>query len=88
MPIINLVSTASAFITGIICIGGAIYTLVHWYSNIQKQSIDIAAIKEENTLIVYALSACLEGFSQLGASENILDAKTKLDKYINTRAHK
>ena len=52
------------------------------------QDKDIDKIKEENTLIVFALSACLDGLQQLGANHTVTVAKDKLDKYINKRAHK
>ena len=42
-----------------------------------------AAERKELTLIVYALSACLDGLGQLGANHTVPVAKDKLDKYIN-----
>ena len=47
----------------------------------------IAKIKEENTLICFALSACLDGLQQLGANHSVPVAKDKLDKYLNQKAH-
>jgi hypothetical protein len=46
-----------------------------------------AAERKELTLIVYALSACLDGLGQLGANHTVPVAKDKLDKYINKQAH-
>ena len=46
-----------------------------------------AAERKELTLIVYALSACLDGLVQLGANHTVPIAKDKLDKYINKQAH-
>ena len=46
-----------------------------------------AAERKELTLIVYALSACLDGLGQLGANHTVPIAKDKLDKYINKQAH-
>ena len=59
-----------------------------WYLKQNVQDKDIDKIKEENTLIVFALSACLDGLQQLGANHTVTVAKDKLDKYINKRAHK
>lgn len=53
-------------------------------SNIEKAA---AAERKELTLIVYALSACLDGLTQLGANHTVPIAKDKLDKYINKQAH-
>lgn len=52
-----------------------------------KEAKDIAEIKAEQTMIVYALSACLDGLAQLGANHSVPVAKDKLDKYINQKAH-
>ena len=48
---------------------------------------DIAHIKKENTLICYALSACLDGLLQLGCNHTVPDAKKRLDKHLNEQAH-
>lgn len=53
-----------------------------------SQDKDIARLKEENTLLVFGLSACLDGLQQLGANHSVPIAKDKLDKYINQMAHK
>ena len=47
-----------------------------------------ARVAEENTLICYGLSACLDGLQQLGANHTVPKAKDKLDKYLNQQAHK
>lgn len=49
---------------------------------------DIARLKEENTLICFGLCAALDGLEQLGANHTVPIAKGKLDKYLNTQAHK
>lgn len=48
---------------------------------------DVHRLKEENCLICYALSACLDGLQQLGANHTVPIAKDKLDKYLNQQAH-
>ncbi len=80
--------TAAAVITAIGVILGAIFAVYRWYLKQEKQDKDIARIKEENTLVVFALSACLDGLQQLGANHTVPIAKDKLDKYINQQAHK
>ena len=58
-----------------------VYDLV---TNQKKQDNDIKDIKRE---VVYALSACLDGLTQLGANHNVPQAKQRLDNYINQAAH-
>ena len=48
---------------------------------------DVKRIKEENCLICFALSACLDGLQQLGANHAVPLAKDKLDRYLNQQAH-
>lgn len=48
---------------------------------------EVAALKHENGLLCYGLSACLDGLMQLGANHSVPAAKEKLDKYLNERAH-
>ena len=61
--------------------------LHHWYLTQEKQDKAIKQIKKEQTLIVYAMSACLDGLQQLGANSSVTAAKDKLDKHINKQAH-
>lgn len=78
----------AAVIGALDVIFGVVFAVYRWYLKQEKQDKDIAHIKEEDTLIVFALSACLDGLQQLGANHTVPIAKDKLDKYINQRAHK
>lgn len=84
----DTISTIAAVITALGVIFGVIFAIYKWYLKQEKQDKDIAHIKEEDTLIVFALSACLDGLQQLGANHTVPIAKDKLDKYINQQAHK
>lgn len=52
---------------------------------IQKQQ---AHIREEQTLICYAVTACLDGLHQQGCNGNVTDALNHMNKYLNVSAHK
>ena len=80
--------TAAAFLGALLTIFGIIFAVYRWYLKQEKQDTDIAKIKEENTLICFALFACLDGLQQLGANHTVPIAKDKLDKYLNQQAHK
>lgn len=84
----DTIITIAAVIGALGVIFGVIFAIYKWYLKQEKQDKDIAHIKEEDTLIVFALSACLDGLQQLGANHTVPIAKDKLDKYINQRAHK
>ena len=84
----DTIITIAAVITALGVIFGVIFAIYKWYLKQEKQDKDIAHIKEEETLILFALSACLDGLQQLGANHTVPIAKDKLDKYINQQAHK
>ena len=84
----DTIVTLAAVIGALGVIFGVIFAVYRWYLKQEKQDKDIACIKEEDTLIVFALSACLDGLQQLGANHTVPIAKNKLDKYINQQAHK
>ena len=86
--------TTAAVIAAIIAIVGYYNKVYSWVKHQEEQDkrmdkIERAAATElkELTLIVYALSACLDGLGQLGANHTVPVAKDKLDKYINKQAH-
>lgn len=83
----NVIYIAS-FISAASVIIGLIFSVYRWYLKQNSQDDDILRIKEENTLICFALSACLDGLEQLGANHTVTKAKDKLDKYLNQQAHK
>lgn len=81
------VIAAAAFIAAVVAIFGYYNKAHKWYLKQEQQDKDIKAIKREQTMVVYALSACLDGLGQLGANHAVPTAKEKLDKYINQQAH-
>lgn len=44
--------------------------------------------KEERIIIVKALSACLDGLSQLGANHSVPESKKELDDFLLKKSHK
>lgn len=80
--------TFASLITALGVIFGVVFKAHKWYLKQKKLEEEIKQMKEENTLICYALSACLDGLQQLGCNHTVPDAKDKLDEYLNQQAHK
>ena len=90
--------TAGAVVSALLLLL-SIFTKGHnWFLNQGKQDEkieklkqhhedDVQRIKQENYLICYALSACLDGLMQLKCNHTVPDAKQKLDEYLNQQAH-
>lgn len=90
--------TAGAVLAAVTALGGALIALykrsrkpdenARLIAELKEQhETDIKQIKKENTLVCYALSACLDGLLQLGCNHTVPDAKSKLDKHLNQQAH-
>lgn len=88
MALVEIIKLVAEIISAISIIFGVIFACYRWYLKQKKQDADIKAIKEENTLICYALRACLDGLEQLGANHTVPVAKEKLEKHLNILAHK
>lgn len=84
----TILKPIAEFISALAVILGVIFACYRWYLRQNKQDEDIKSIKEENTLICYALRACLDGLEQLGANHTVPDAKMRLEKHLNKSAHK
>ncbi|MBQ8209909.1 MAG: branched-chain amino acid ABC transporter permease [Clostridia bacterium] len=85
---IEFFTTVAELISAVSIVFGVIFACYRWYLKQNKQNEEIRAMKEENTLICYALQACLDGLEQLGANHTVPKAKEKLEKHLNVSAHR
>lgn len=83
---IDIIEMASV-ITAATIIGGALFGIFMFYIDSKHQKEEIKTIKKEQTVICYALSACLNGLHQLGANGEVTDALKMMNKHINKAAH-
>ena len=92
MNLKDFIPELAGIVSSLLVIFGVVLGIHKWYLTRQekdaKHDVEIARIKEENTLIIYALSACLDGLQQLGANHTVPIAKEKLSKHLNIQAHK
>ena len=90
--------TFSAVIGAVIAIATNFSKIVRWVDRQRKQDEDIKAlkkhheedmvsIKEEQTLLVYGVLACLKGLSEQGCNGPVTEAIHKFEKYLNQKAH-
>lgn len=85
---VSNIITAASLITALGIILGVVFRWLKGYLKQKQLEEEIKQMKEENALICFALSACLDGLQQLGANHTVPIAKEKLDKYLNQQAHK
>lgn len=82
------VVTAAAVVGALVALVTYFVKLVHWVDEQKKQDGDIAAMKNEQTLIIYALLACLKGLKEQGCNGPVTEAIGKIEKHLNKEAHR
>lgn len=89
---------AAGVIGAVVAIASFIAKLVRWVDRQKKQDEDIKdlrkhheddmqSIKEEQTLLVYGVLACLKGLSEQGCNGPVTETIIKIEKYLNQKAH-
>jgi hypothetical protein len=90
--------TAGAVVGAIVALVTYFSKVVRWVDKQAKQDKDIqdirkhheedmASIKEEQTLLVYGVLACLEGLKEQGCNGPVTEAIGKFKKHLNKKAH-
>lgn len=91
--------TAGAVVGAIVAMVTYFTKVVRWVDKQDKQDNeikeirqhhedDMASIKEEQTLLVYGVLACLKGLSEQGCNGPVTEAINKFEKHLNEKAHK
>ena len=83
---------ACSVILGVIIGGYKLYDrLLDHISDLERrmtaQEKELERIKKEDTLVIFALRACLDGLKQQGCNGKVTEAFDMLDKHINKAAH-
>ena len=90
---------ASKFIGAAGVISGAVIAFVKWFLKQDKQSTDIEElgehhekdlrdVQEELCILNYAVLAALDALKQQGYNGGVSEARDKLEKHINQKAHR
>ena len=79
--------TAAAVLGAAVSIGTFTARLVRWFDRQKEQDRDLAAIREEQTLLTYGVLACLKGLQEQGCNGPVSEAIDKIERHINKAAH-
>ena len=90
--------TASAVVAAFLSLVAVFARFVRWMDRQKQQDADIKALrathnndmdsmKQEQTLIVYGLLACLKGLKEQGCNGPVTEAINKIEKHLNQKAH-
>ena len=91
--------TASAIVGASVALVTYFSKVVRWVDKQGKQDEDIKSlrkhheedmesIKEEQTLLVFGVLACLQGLREQGCNGSVTETIQKYEKYLNQKAHK
>ena len=88
----------SSVVAAVIALVAAFSKGVRWVDRQKQQDCDIKSLrdkhnsdmdsmKQEQTLIVYGLLACLKGLKEQGCNGPVTEAINKIEKHLNQMAH-
>lgn len=90
--------TAAAVLGAVTALLTYLFKAVRWVDRQKRQDEDIkalkchheediSAIKQEQTLLVYGILACLKGLKEQGCNGPVTEAIQKIEKHLNQKAH-
>ena len=82
------VTTLAATITALGVVFGAVFGIYRWFLKQEKQDKDIKSIKEEQSVLVHGVLACLQGLREQGCNGPVTAAIEQIENHINKQAHK
>lgn len=91
--------TAAAVVGAVIALAKYFSTVVRWVDKQTEQDSeikglrqhheeDMQAIREEQTLLMYGVLACLKGLKEQGCNGTVTETIDRIEKYLNQKAHK
>ena len=81
-------TTVAATITALGVIFGAVFAAYKWFLKQEKQDRDIKSIKEEQSVLVHGVLACLMGLKEQGCNGPVTEAIEQIENHLNKQAHK
>ncbi len=84
----DVIIKAAALLGALSVLVGAIVAVYKILEGNKRQSQEINAMKEEQTIICYALQGALQGLIEQGCDGPCKDALNILQKHLNKTAHK
>ena len=79
---------AAAVLSALCVLVGGIVAVYKILEGHKRQSAEINAMKEEQTIICYALQGALQGLIEQGCDGPCKDALNMLQKHLNKTAHR
>jgi hypothetical protein len=85
---VDVVIKAAAVLSALGVIGGVLLWCFRFVNRQKKQDKELASLCEEQTIMCFAVLACLKGLKEQGCNGPVTEALEKLEKHLNKQAHK
>jgi hypothetical protein len=82
------ITALAATITALGVVFGAVFGIYRWFLKQEKQDKNIKSIKEEQSVLVHGVLACLQGLREQGCNGPVTAAIEQIENHINKQAHK
>ena len=82
------ITALAATITALGVVFGAVFGIYRWFLKQEKQDKDIKSVKEEQSVLVHGVLACLQGLREQGCNGPVTAAIEQIENHINKQAHK
>ena len=82
------ITALAATITALGVVFGAVFGIYRWFLKQEKHDKDIKSIKEEQSVLVHGVLACLQGLREQGCNGPVTAAIEQIENHINKQAHK
>lgn len=90
--------TAAALAAALTALSGYVFRVRDWVQaqNRQEEKLqklgqrhdqDVREIREEQTLLVYGMLACLKGLKEQGCNGSVTQTIDRIERYLNRKAH-
>lgn len=83
----NTVISLATLITALGAILGIVRWGVKYIDHDSEQDKELKAIRKEQTILCYGMSACLKGLMEQGCDGPVKEASEMLEKHLNKAAH-
>lgn len=84
----EIVIKIASLVTALGVIGGIPVWCFRFVARQKMQDKELAAMCEEQTIMCFAILACLKGLREQGCNGPVSEAQGKLEKHLNQQAHK
>ena len=79
--------SAAAVVGAFVALVAYLRKLFGWFERQEKQDNEIRKIKDEQTILVKGILACLKGLQELDCNGPVTDAIAEIETHLNRTAH-